>query len=125
MDAIWLIGIPILLIIQFVITLGASLAVSVINVYFMDFQFIVAFLLTMLFWLTPIVYQFDIVPETYRFWFMYLNPLTSLISSWRELFMSNTIHWKWLIYAFFCSLLIFFAGFLIFRRLNRRLDEMI
>jgi lipopolysaccharide transport system permease protein len=123
--AIWLIGIPILLLIQFVITIGASLAVSVINVYFMDFRFIVAFLLNIFFWITPIVYHLDTVPEAYRFLFMYFNPLTSLISSWRELFVSNTIHWSWLAIATLGSLVIFFAGLLIFRRLIGRLDEVI
>jgi lipopolysaccharide transport system permease protein len=120
-----IIGIPILLVIQFIITIGTSLAVSVINVYFMDFQFIVAFLLSLLFWVTPIVYQFDIVPEAYRFWFMYINPLTSLMSSWRELFMSNSIHWSWLSIAILGSLVIFFAGLFIFRRLSKRVDEVI
>ena len=124
-DIIWLIGIPILLVIQLIITIGTSLAVSVINVFFMDFQFIVAFLLTLLFWVTPIVYQFDIVPEAYRFWFMYINPLTSLMSSWRELFMSNSIHWSWLSIAILDSLVIFFAGLFIFRRLSKRVDEVI
>ncbi|MGQ9778210.1 MAG: ABC transporter permease, partial [Thermodesulfobacteriota bacterium] len=60
-NLIWLIGIPLLLFIQFIITLGACLAVSVINVYFLDFQFIVAFILNLLFWVTPIVYNFNIV----------------------------------------------------------------
>jgi ABC-type polysaccharide/polyol phosphate export permease len=91
----------------------------------MDFQFIVAFLLTLLFWVTPIVYQFDIVPEAYRFWFMYINPLTSLMSSWRELFMSNSIHWSWLSIAILDSLVVFFAGLFIFRRLSKRVDEVI
>jgi lipopolysaccharide transport system permease protein len=122
---IWLAGIPLLLMIQFVITIGASLAVSIINVYFTDFQFIVAFLLNMLFWMTPIVYQFDVIPEAYRFLFLYVNPLTPLMSSWRDLFMSNTITWSWLGIAFLDSLVVFFLGLLIFRRLSRRLDEVI
>jgi hypothetical protein len=84
----WLIGIPVLLVVQFLITIGACLAVSVINVYFYDFQFIVAFLLTMLFWLTPIVYQFDTVPETYRFLFMYFNPLIDFL-------LAGTLHVKY------------------------------
>jgi lipopolysaccharide transport system permease protein len=124
-DMIWLVGIPILLVIQFIITIGASLAVSVINVYFMDFQFIVAFLLTLLFWITPIVYQFDTVPEAYRLGFIYINPLTSLMSSWREIFMSNSIHWNWLLIAFFGSSVVFCTGLLIFRRLSKRVDEVI
>lgn len=124
-NLIWLIGIPLLLFIQFIITLGACLAVSVINVYFLDFQFIVAFILNLLFWVTPIVYNFNIVPETFRSLFLYLNPLTSLISSWRELLMLSTFRWEWLLIALMGSLIIFFIGYLIFRRLVKRVDEVI
>lgn len=124
-DTTWLIGIPVLLIIQFLMTLGASLGVSVINVYFYDFQFIVAFLLNMFFWMTPIIYQLETVPEAYRFLFMYFNPLTSLMSSWRELFMSNTLHWDWLAIAIPCSLVVFSAGILVFRRLSKSMDEVL
>jgi len=124
-DIIWLIGIPILLIIQFVITIGLSLAVSVINIYFMDFQFIVAFLLQVLFWITPIVYKFDNIPEIYRTLFLYVNPLAPLMSSWRELFISNTIYWDWVAIALVGSIVILFSGLLVFRRLSKRIDEVI
>jgi lipopolysaccharide transport system permease protein len=122
---IWLLGIPVLLIIQYILTMGVALAVSVISVYFVDFQFIVAFLLNLFFWLTPILYQLDTIPERYRFLSLYFNPLSPLMCSWRELFMSNTIHWVWIADAFLGSLVIFFLGLLIFRRLNRRLDEVL
>jgi lipopolysaccharide transport system permease protein len=122
---IWLVGIPILLVIQFWITLGVSLAVSVINVYFRDFQFIVTFLLNLLFWLTPILYQFETVPEAYRFLFKYFNPLTSLIVSWRDLFMLNVIRWNWLATSVIGSVAVLALGFLIFHKFNRRVDEML
>jgi ABC-type polysaccharide/polyol phosphate export permease len=91
----------------------------------MDFQFIVAFLLNMFFWMTPILYQLDTIPDPYRFLSLYINPLTPLMSSWRELFMSNKIHWNWMIIAFLSSLVVFFAGLIIFRRLSSRLDEVL
>jgi lipopolysaccharide transport system permease protein len=124
-DWIWLLGIPLLLLIQFLMTMGVSLAVSVINVYFMDFQFIVAFLLNMLFWTTPILYQLDTIPAPYRALSLYVNPLTPLMSAWRELFMSNKIEWDWLVIAFLASLVVFSIGLIIFRRMNRRLDEVL
>ena len=123
--AIWLLGIPILLMLQYILTMGVALAVSVISVYFVDFQFIVAFILNLFFWITPIIYQLDTIPEGYRFLSLYFNPLSPLVCSWRELFMSNTIHWVWVADALLSSLIIFFAGLLIFRRLNRRLDEVL
>lgn len=124
-DIIWLIGVPILLVIQFIMTIGLSLAVSVINVYFMDFQFVVSFLLQVLFWITPIVYKFDNIPEIYRTLFLYLNPLASLMSSWRELFMSNKIYWNWIGIALGGAIIIFILGIVIFRRLSKRIDEVI
>lgn len=124
-DFIWFIGIPILLVIQFIITIGFALAVSVINVYFMDFQFIVAFLLQVLFWMTPIVYKFDNIPEIYRTLFLYVNPLATLMSSWRELFMSNTIHWNWVGITLLWAITILFSGLFIFLRLSKRIDEVI
>ncbi len=124
-DAIWLVGIPILLIIQYILTMGVALAVSVINVYFVDFQFIIAFILNLFFWLTPIVYQLDTIPEQYRFLSLYFNPLTPLMCSWRELFMSNSIHWNWLSMAVLSSFVTFCAGLLIYERLSKRVDEVI
>ena len=122
---VWLIGVPMLLFIQFVITIGVSLPVSVINVYFMDFQFIVAFLLQVLFWMTPIVYRFDTIPEAYRTLFLYMNPMTPLMNSWRELFMLNAISWDSLALASLGPLVIFVLGLLIYRKLSRRLDEVL
>jgi lipopolysaccharide transport system permease protein len=124
-SGIWFLGIPVLLIIQFILTMGVALAVSVVSVYFLDFQFIVGFALNLFFWVTPILYQLDTIPERYRLLSLYFNPLSPLMSSWRELFLSNKIHWAWIANAFFSSLVIFSVGLLIFRKLNRRLDEVL
>ena len=122
---IWFAGVPMLLLIQVIITIGISLPVSVINVYFTDFQFIVGFLLQVLFWMTPIVYRFDTIPQAYRTLFLYMNPMTSLMNSWRELFMSNAIHWNSIATSCLDSLLIFFVGLIIYRKLGKRIDEVI
>lgn len=122
---IWFAGVPMLLLIQVIMTIGISLPVSVINVYFTDFQFIVGFLLQVLFWMTPIVYRFDTIPQAYRTLFLYMNPMTSLMNSWRELFMSSAIHWNSIATSCLDSLLIFFVGLILYRKLGKRIDEVI
>jgi lipopolysaccharide transport system permease protein len=124
-DWTWLVGIPILLLTQLLIILGVSLAVSVINVYFRDFQFVVNFWLTLLFWLTPIIYQLETVPEAYRPLFLYLNPLTSLIISWRELFLLNRIRWDLFLLALIGSFVVLLLGLLIYQKFNKRVDELL
>lgn len=120
----WLITVPILIVIQFIVTTGICLMVSVINAYFRDMEYIIGVIITMLFWMTPIIYPLDIVPEAYRI-YLILNPLTYLITAWRDIFMSNSTNWSNIIVSFGISLAFFLSGIFFFQRLGRRLDEVI
>ncbi len=120
----WLLIIPILIIIQFTVTTGICLAISMINAYFRDMEYIIGIIINMLFWMTPIVYPLNIVPEAYKT-YLVLNPLTYLITAWRDLFMSNLIDWKNIGISFVSSLVFFLMGIAIFQKLGKRLDEVI
>jgi lipopolysaccharide transport system permease protein len=52
----WLITFPILIVIQFIVTLGICLMISIVNAYFRDMEYIVGVVISLLFWMTPIVY---------------------------------------------------------------------
>ena len=120
----WMAGIPILVTIQFTLTLGFCLALSMVNAYFRDMEYIIGIFLNMLFWLTPVVYPVSAVPEQYRA-YMYVNPLTPLMSSWRELFMRNQIEWGGVGLSFAVSLGVLCCGMLIFQMLGQRVDEIL
>ena len=120
----WLLIIPILITIQFTVTIGICLMVSVINAYFGDMEYIIGAIITILFWVTPIVYPLDMVPEAYRI-YLILNPLTYLITAWRDIFMSNLINWANIMVSFGASLPFFLLGIFLFRRLGKNLDEVI
>jgi len=120
----WLLIVPILIAIQFTVTIGICLMVSVINAYFRDMEYIIGVIITMLFWMTPVVYPLDIVPEAYRI-YLILNPLTYLITAWRDIFMLNSTNWSNIIVSFGISLAFFLSGIFFFQRLGRRLDEVI
>jgi len=78
----------------------------------------------MLFWITPIVYPLDMVPDAYRVYLIF-NPLTYLITAWREVFMSNSINWGSIGVSFGSALIFLLLGIFIFQRLGKRLDEVI
>jgi lipopolysaccharide transport system permease protein len=120
----WLIAFPILAVIQFVVTTGVCLVISMVNAYFRDMEYIIGVVISLLFWMTPVVYPLEMVPESYRF-YLGINPLTYLIKAWRDLFMSNSIDWGSIGISFGSSLIFFLLGILIFRRLGKRLDEVI
>jgi lipopolysaccharide transport system permease protein len=120
----WLLAVPLLIVLQFVVTIGICLAISMVNAYFRDMEYIIGVVVNMLFWMTPIIYPLDLVPEKFRI-YLILNPLTYLIAAWRDLFMSNAIIWKNLGISLGSSMVFFLLGTFVFRRLGRRLDEVI
>lgn len=120
----WVIGIPLLLIIQFMITFGFSIAISAINLFFRDIERIVFIFTTLMFYLTPIIYPTEMIPDPYKAAIM-LNPLSLLTVSWRNLFMSGTLYIHDVFVIFIYSLFIMAIGYLIFRRLRWRFAEVL
>jgi len=120
----WFIGIPLLLIIQFIITFGFSIAISSINLFFRDIERIVLIFTTLLFYTTPIIYSEDMVPAGYKKLIL-LNPLSVLMVNWRNLFMNGTLDFKNVTLAFIYSLFVIAIGYIIFRKLRWRFAEVL
>jgi lipopolysaccharide transport system permease protein len=65
------------------LTLGLSWFLAALGVYIRDIGQGIGVVVQMLFFLSPILYSVDTVPEPYRFW-LYLNPLTTVLSGFRR-----------------------------------------
>ncbi|TKF92860.1 ABC transporter permease, partial [Vibrio sp. F13] len=70
------------LVVTFVTTIivisAMSLGLAMLNVFVRDTAFLVGFGLRILFYITPIIYSIERVPENYR-WLVNINPLAQLI----------------------------------------------
>lgn len=118
-----LILLPVIAIIQFFLTLGIVFALSAINIYIKDTEYIVQFIINMLFYATPILYPATLFPEKIR-WILYLNPMTELIDSYRNIFMYHqSPEFKFFIYLIGITIVIFFIGLAIFRKLEKGFAE--
>lgn len=82
----WIAGIPLLIVVQFALLCGLAIGIATLTVYVRDLTPALNSLLTLLFYLTPIIYPLDRVPEEYR-WIVNLNPVAPLIEAWRDLLM--------------------------------------
>jgi ABC-type polysaccharide/polyol phosphate export permease len=69
---------PVSLLILFIFTLGVSLALTAISVYFGDVREMVAAGMPALMYLTPIIYPIAIVPERFQ-WMVRANPLMYIV----------------------------------------------
>jgi len=88
----WLWVVPTLVVVQFALTFGVSLFVATCNLFFRDLQRLVEILLMAWFYLTPVIYPLSVIPEEYR-WGVYVNPMASMIVSWRGIFLDGEAHW--------------------------------
>ena len=120
----WLIGIPLIGLAQIILMLGVSLALSTLNLFFRDLERFVSLGIMLLFYCTPILYSADMIPDKYR-WLIDYSPFSSMIQSWRELFMNNTINLTHISELYFYGFIALIVGSMIFNKLKHRFAEIL
>jgi ABC-type polysaccharide/polyol phosphate export permease len=128
---IWLL--PVVILIQTCFILGLAFILSTLNVFYRDTMMVMDVVVLAWFFLTPVFYPIDIVPESYQLLgvtldihrLMYiLNPMASLISSYRDL-----LYWGYRTDVDFflrtaaTSVVILIAGYWFFTRNSGRFGE--
>lgn len=103
-----------------IFTLGVSLALTAVSIFFGDVREMVQAGLPALMYLTPIIYPLAIVPERFR-WLVELNPLVYVVGIVRDPVYSGTLPApRTLLIASALAFGSLLAGWLIFRRLAPR-----
>jgi len=103
-----------------IFVLGLSWITSSLIVFFKDMGEIVSMFLQFGFWMTPIFWSIDIVPEKYQF-FLKLNPVYYIVEGYRDTFIYKVWFWEHpylTLYFWIIALGVFGGGALIFRRLR-------
>ena len=124
LDPLELLWLPVIIFTQLLLTIGLALFISALTVHFRDIKDLLANLMTLWFFSTPIIYPMSVPPEEYR-WLLNFNPFTHLAISYQEVlfFPGPYGHWKWLLALLFASILVFFAGYFVFDRLRDSFAE--
>lgn len=76
---------PIILIVQTLLTIAIVLIVSVATVYFRDLEHLLGVLILALFYLTPILFPLNIIPDEFQGLFLW-NPFAILVTAYRDIF---------------------------------------
>lgn len=124
----WVPVLLLLVVLQTVLVLGYSLALSVLNVYFRDVQHFVAISMQAWFFMTPVVYSITLVQDKTGggiLWFLYrCNPMVHFVTAYRNcLYDQRMPGVQSLGYAALLAGLVFAVGWVLFRRLEPRLAE--
>jgi ABC-type polysaccharide/polyol phosphate export permease len=118
---------PAVVLVQLVFTAGLALMLSALTVHFRDLRDILANVLMLWFFSTPIIYSLTQTEFAgYKRWFD-LNPLTHLVVSYQEiLFFAGPFgHWRWLTALGVLSVAVFLAGYWLFDRLRDSFAEVV
>jgi homopolymeric O-antigen transport system permease protein len=120
--ALWL---PVLLIPQLLFALGAAWLIASLGVFLRDITQGIMLLLMAWMYLTPIIYPEAIVPERFRT-FINLNPFTSLIRSYRHIFLDGSApDWRGLAYFTIFALILFLFGYWWFARTRKSFADVV
>ena len=117
---------PLIMIVQFLFTLGIILITGAINVYVRDLEYIINFIIQLCFYGTPILYDISMFAAAPRWAYtiMSWNPMAVIIGSYRDIFYWGHLpHIKSLLVVGAASLLLVIIGLAIFKRLSKGFAE--
>lgn len=108
----------------FLFTAGISLVISLLNAVFRDFGRIVELCMMVIFYVTPIIYSENLIPDGYKF-LLNLNPISLSIISTRSFIFEHYFRMDLFCLSLFISVLVFVAGVLFFKKFEKLMIDMI
>lgn len=115
----YIVWVPLILLIQIILTMGISLLLSSFNLFYRDIQYILTLALTLWFYVTPIAYPTEVIPDKFKLIFS-LNPMAVIVNAYREVIIGQGHpNINSLVIALISSILIFVFSFFIFKKLEK------
>ena len=129
----WALLLPIIILIQVAFIVGLALFLSTLNVFYRDTQHILSVIMLAWFFLTPVFYPIGTVPQEVnvlgvpfdaQLWLRRLNPMASIIASYRDLLYHGApTGLDFLLRTAVTALIVLVAGYLVFLRYSVRFGE--
>lgn len=118
----WL-NLPLVIMIVAALAFGLGILLGVINTFARDVGQIVSVVMQFWFWLTPIVYTVDALPERLR-WIAALNPFTPLASAYQQaIVFAQPPDYGSLLYPLVLAAALVFVALRVFRRASPELVD--
>lgn len=110
---------PLIWLTQLLLTAGLGYLAAGLTVFLRDIPQTLGVVLNIWMYLTPIIYPASAIPEGWRNWVFWLNPMTAIAEVYRDLILVGEVqHWgEWGV-ASAIALLIFCFGFTVYKRLR-------
>lgn len=105
---------------MFVLALGISYITSSVIVFFKDLGQIVAIILQIGVWMTPIMWDYNIIAPRYQ-WILKINPMYYIVEGYRDTFINHVWFWErynQTLYFWIITIVLFGVGSTVFKKLK-------
>jgi ABC-type polysaccharide/polyol phosphate export permease len=129
----WVLLMPVVLAVQVIFSIGIGLILATLNVYYRDTQIIMEVLMLAWFFVTPVIWDARVLPEVYAFMgialpirrLVYiLNPMASIIASYRDiLYWGTQPALDFFVRSATTAVIILIVGYLLFHRFSSLFAE--
>ncbi len=129
----WVLFLPVIILIQMIFLLGLAFILATLNVFYRDTQHLLGVLAQAWFFLTPVFYPIQTVPEeahilgitfNAQLWLRRLNPMASIIASYRDsLYWGAPTGLDFLLRTAAIAVVVLVVGYLIFLRFSPSFGE--
>lgn len=120
-----LILIPVLALVETILSLGVAFFLSAVNVYIQDIEYIIGFILNMGFYASPIVYRLEMFSSSsILYTLIQINPITMLIDCYRDVFVQHVFPPMQSIgIVFVVGIVFLLVGYAVFKKLEKGFAE--
>lgn len=129
----WVLLLPVIILVQVAFTIGLTFILATLNVFYRDTQIILGVFMQAWFFLTPVFYPIDKIPQEVnvlgvqfnaQLWLRRLNPMASIIASYRDLLYRGVpTGLDFLLRTAVTALIVLVAGYLVFLHYSSRFGE--
>ncbi len=112
---------------SFILSLGIAYATSAVVIFFKDLGQIIGIMLQIGMWMTPIMWSYEILPENIQ-WIAKLNPMYYIVEGYRDTLINGVWFWhryNQTAYFWVLTIVIFFIGAVIFKRLKPHFSDVL
>lgn len=118
-----LLCLPVIIVVEYVLSLGLALIVSAVTVFFRDLEHFMGIVIMAWQFLTPVMYSVEQVPANIRSIFSW-NPMTQVIIAYRDILYYGTVpKLETLTASCVWGVASVIIGWMVFRKLQRKFSE--
>jgi lipopolysaccharide transport system permease protein len=104
--------------------IGFGIFVAALAAMYRDFRHIIPFLVTLMFFITPVIYPPSIINSRYEF-FIHLNPMAGIITGFRSAILGHAFDWSPLLFSLFILIIVFLIGIIYFNQAERQFADVV